>query len=136
LGRGGEGLRLQANGLTGLGGNHGVRGSKRAGGGWFMPTPDRGACVMVKPVGSKKVTMNAAVPRPDVSHSGSHITTAPLRAWIRRAGQRLGTWVEAHAAATRAAAHYEDLSRLCDAELHRRGLSRSTLARDVARTFE
>ena len=80
--------------------------------------------------------MNAAVSLREVSHSHSHIAATPLRDWIRQAGQHLGTWVEAHAAATRAAARYEDLSRLCDAELHRRGLSRSTLARAVARTFE
>jgi hypothetical protein len=79
--------------------------------------------------------MNAAVSHPDVSHSGSHIAAAPLRDWIRRAGLRLGTWVEAYAAAAEAAALYEHLSRLSDAELHRRGLSRSTLARDVNGVF-
>src|SRR5262245_1652421 len=43
--------------------------------------------------------MNAAVPHPEVSHSGSHITTAPLRGWIRQAGQRLSIWLEAFTAA-------------------------------------
>lgn len=76
--------------------------------------------------------MNAAVSHPEVSHSGLHITPAPLRDWIRKAGLRLGTWVEAYVAAAEAAALFEHLSRLSDAELHRRGLSRSTLARDVS----
>lgn len=79
--------------------------------------------------------MNTAVSHPEVSHSGSHITTAPLRDWIRQAGLRLGTWVEAYAAAVEAAALYEQLSRLSDAELCRRGLSRSTLACDVSGVF-
>jgi hypothetical protein len=80
--------------------------------------------------------MNAAVSHPEVSHSGLQIATTPLRDWIRKAGQRLGTWMDAYAAAAGAEALYEHLSRLSDAELHRRGLSRSTLARDVARTVE
>lgn len=35
-----------------------------------------------------------------------------------------------------AAAIYEQLSRLSDAELHRRGLSRMNLARDICKSFE
>jgi hypothetical protein len=77
--------------------------------------------------------MNAAVSHHEVSHSDPHIATTTLRDWIRQAGQRLATWADAHAAAAGAAALYEHLSRLSDAELHRRGLSRSTLTRDVAR---
>jgi hypothetical protein len=76
--------------------------------------------------------MNAAVSHPEVSQSGSHIATTPLRDWIRQAGQRLGIWLEAFTAAAENAALYQHLSRLSDAELHRRGLSRSTLARDVS----
>jgi hypothetical protein len=66
-----------------------------------------------------------------VSHSISPITAAPLRAWIRRAVLRLRIWTEAYAAAAAEAALYGQLSRLSDAELQRRGLSRATLARDV-----
>jgi len=75
--------------------------------------------------------MTQAVSHPEVSLSGSH-ATAPFADWIRQAGQRLGIWLEASIAAAETAALYEHLSRLSDAELHRRGLSRSTLAGDVA----
>jgi hypothetical protein len=51
----------------------------------------------------------------------------------------IATWVSARAGAfanyLAAAAIYEQLSRLSDAELHRCGLSRITLARDVSGTF-
>jgi hypothetical protein len=87
---------------------------------------------MVSPGGSKEVTMNVAVSHTEVSHPGSHIATAALRDWIGPVGQRLGIWLEALTAAAETAALYEHLSRLSDAELHRRGLSRSTLARDVS----
>jgi hypothetical protein len=76
--------------------------------------------------------MTAAVSHPGASHSGSQIGTTPLRDWIRKAGQRLWARMEADAAAAGTPALYEHLSRLSDAELHRRGLSRSTLARDVS----
>jgi hypothetical protein len=76
--------------------------------------------------------MNTAVSHPEASHSGLHITAAPFRDWVRRAGLRLGPWVEAYADAAEATALFEHLSRLSDAELQRRGLSRSTLARDVS----
>jgi hypothetical protein len=44
----------------------------------------------------------------------------------------LAAWVGTCADYYRAAALYDDLSRLSDAELRRRGLSRSTLARDLS----
>jgi hypothetical protein len=78
--------------------------------------------------------MTQAVSHPEVSHSDSYVT-APLRDWIRQAGQRLGIWLEALIAAAETAALYEHLSRLSDTELHRRGLSRSTLAGDVSGVF-
>jgi hypothetical protein len=49
---------------------------------------------------------------------------AALRAWI---ADCLGVMAEHYAAAGR----YQDLARLPDAELERRGLCRATLARDV-----
>jgi hypothetical protein len=58
---------------------------------------------------------------------------------VRRYVKAIATWVSARAEACAnylaAAAIYEHLSRLSDAELHRRGLSRSTLARDVSGAF-
>jgi hypothetical protein len=46
----------------------------------------------------------------------------------------VAVWIEAAADYYAAAALYEHLSRLSDAELRRRGLSRAGLARDVADT--
>jgi hypothetical protein len=57
--------------------------------------------------------------------------TAPLSSRIRSIGWRLVAWVDACADLWAAAAMYEQLSALADAELARRGLSRATLARDV-----
>jgi len=79
--------------------------------------------------------MTQAVSHSEISHSDSHIATAPLRDWIRQAGMRLGVWLESLTAGAETAALYEHLSRLSDTELHRRGLSRSTLAGDVGGAF-
>jgi hypothetical protein len=54
-----------------------------------------------------------------------------LSDWIRFVGRRIVTWAETCADYYAAAAKYEQLSALSDAELMRRGLSRATLARDV-----
>jgi hypothetical protein len=45
-------------------------------------------------------------------------------------------WARTGADYFAAAGAYEDLSRLSDQELQRRGLSRTTLARDVCRAFD
>jgi len=66
-----------------------------------------------------------------VSHPSSHIDAAPLRDWIRQAGQRLRIWTEAYAAAAADAALYQELSKLSDAELERRGIPRGELHRCV-----
>ena len=69
-----------------------------------------------------------------VSHSNSPIatiSTAPLQSWIGLAGLRLRTWIEAYAAAAGEAALYQQLSRLSDAELERRGIPRGQLHRCV-----
>lgn len=49
---------------------------------------------------------------------------------------RLGVWLRTCADHYDAAAQYEQLSRLSDAELHRRGLRRDTLARDLCERCE
>jgi hypothetical protein len=54
-----------------------------------------------------------------------------LSSWIRSIGQRLVAWADTCADHWAAAAMYEQLSALSDAELARRGLSRATLARDA-----
>ena len=45
-------------------------------------------------------------------------------------------WIHTCADYWAAAATYEQLSRLSDADLHRRGLSRTDLARDICTSFE
>lgn len=75
--------------------------------------------------------MNAAVSHLEVSHSGSHAATAPLRDWIGSAGQRLKIWIEGYASAAAQAAIYQQLYSLSDAELERRGLPRSELHRCI-----
>jgi hypothetical protein len=54
-----------------------------------------------------------------------------LSSRIRAIGGRIATWIDICADYYAAAAMYEQLSVLSDAELMRRGLSRATLARDV-----
>jgi hypothetical protein len=54
---------------------------------------------------------------------------APLFDSIKSCAGSLIAWLNACADYCAAAAIYEQLSRLSDAELHRRGLSRHTLAR-------
>src|SRR5262245_34840942 len=51
--------------------------------------------------------------------------------WLRCVGRRIVTWADTCADHYAAAAIYEQLSALSDAELRRRGISRATLARDV-----
>ena len=51
-------------------------------------------------------------------------------------GRRIAGWLRTAASYYSAATVYEQLSALSDAELRRRGLSRSTLARDVCAACE
>ena len=55
----------------------------------------------------------------------------PIYKLVRTIGLRLLAWTKTCAEYYTAAAMYENLSALSDAELTRRGLSRTTLARDV-----
>ncbi len=54
-----------------------------------------------------------------------------LRSAFSSHAQRVADWITTAADYYQAAAMYEQLSRLSDAELKRRGLSRATLARDI-----
>jgi hypothetical protein len=54
-----------------------------------------------------------------------------LRRRIASLCVRITTWMEARADRYAAAAIYDQLSRLSDAELQRRGLSRETLVHDI-----
>jgi hypothetical protein len=54
---------------------------------------------------------------------------------ISSLGARVADWITTAADYYAAAAVYEQLSRLSDAELNRRGLSRATLARDIGQAY-
>ena len=56
---------------------------------------------------------------------------APIAARLTLLGRRIATWADACADYYAAAALYEQLRGLSDAELQRRGLLRETLARDL-----
>jgi len=56
---------------------------------------------------------------------------APLSNWIKSISPRLMAWVGSCADHYAAAALYEQLSALSDAQLARRGLSRGSLAHDL-----
>ena len=56
--------------------------------------------------------------------------------WLKSIGQRVSAWANACADYYSAAALYDELRGLADAELQRRGLSRDTLARDVCQACD
>jgi hypothetical protein len=73
-----------------------------------------------------EIVLDAA---PIASHSAGR---PPLAARISSIAKWIGDSITTAANHYATAAMYEQLSRLSDAELQRRGLSRHTLARDVA----
>jgi hypothetical protein len=70
----------------------------------------------------------------DVLAAHEPATSFPSR--LKSIGARMRAWAGACAAYWEAAALYEQLSALSDAELARRSLSRSTLAHDVRAACE
>jgi len=58
-------------------------------------------------------------------------SVGPAATWLRSLAQRTASWANACADYYAAAALYEQLRGLPDAELRRRGLSRETLVRDA-----
>ena len=60
----------------------------------------------------------------------------PLAGGISSAGRRIADWLATTADYYAAAAIYEQLSGLSDAELQRRGLSRATLAWDICQACD
>ena len=64
------------------------------------------------------------------------VSVTPFRNWIGSIGLRLAAWAKNCADYWEAAAMYEQLAALSDAELTRRGLSRATLAQDVRATCD
>jgi hypothetical protein len=67
--------------------------------------------------------------------SGAHVTEGEMARlpsdWLGSAWSRLAAWLDTCADHWAAAAMYQQLSALSDAELARRGLSRATLAHDL-----
>jgi hypothetical protein len=61
---------------------------------------------------------------------------APFANCAASLGSLIGDWLATAADYYTAAAVYEQLSRLSDAELQRRGLSRATLASDICRACD
>ena len=76
----------------------------------------------------------------DQTFSPDAITAAEpagaFSSWVGPIGQRIAAWADTCADYYAAAALYEQLSALSDAELARRGLSRATLAQDVRATCD
>jgi hypothetical protein len=82
-----------------------------------------------------------AIPHPLTTHSGTAFadplaarTSTTAVVTLLTIKVRVAEWIERAADYRAAAALYEHLSRLSDAELHRRGLSRTKLAHDVIDT--
>jgi hypothetical protein len=69
--------------------------------------------------------------QPFPTEAAASAESAPVSDWIKSIGQRVGAWASTCADYYSAAALYDELRGLSDAELQRRGLSRDTLARDV-----
>jgi hypothetical protein len=62
--------------------------------------------------------------------------TASLSSSIKSLARFLVTWVNSCADYYAAAAMYDQLSKLSNSELHKRGLSRDTLARDLCQSCD
>jgi hypothetical protein len=69
---------------------------------------------------------------------GEPLATLPasLTTRLGALGKRLTAWIETCASYYASAALYEELARLSDAELNRRGLTRATLAWDIAQACD
>jgi hypothetical protein len=68
--------------------------------------------------------------------NAAETTTGGQGAGARGLLRRAADWIEACADYYAASVMYEELLRLSDAELRRRGLSRETLARDICTVFD
>jgi hypothetical protein len=55
--------------------------------------------------------------------------------WLNSTAKVMGAWIDACANASAAAALYDELRKLSDAELRRRGLTRDTIARRVFKSL-
>ena len=69
--------------------------------------------------------------QPFPTEAAASSEAAPVSDWIKSMGRRMSAWASTCADYYSAAALYDELRGLSDAELQRRGLSRDTLARDI-----
>ena len=78
------------------------------------------------------------VVRPAIARPNQRVARAGPSAteWLTSVGQRVSAWASACADYYSAAALYDELRGLSDAELRRRGLSRDTLARDACQACD
>ena len=72
----------------------------------------------------------------DVGTAPPHETAASLSRSLKSFTQRMKTWVGTCADYYEATSLYDELRRLSDAELRKRGLSRDTVARDVCQACD
>jgi hypothetical protein len=70
------------------------------------------------------------------NQAASDETTAPIVGALTLFARGAKTWLQTCADYWTAAAVYDELNRLSNAELTRRGLSRDTLARDACSAFD
>ena len=68
--------------------------------------------------------------------AASSESAPPVSDWIKSIRPRVSAWASACADYYSAAALYDELRGLSDAELRRRGLSRDTLGRDVCQACD
>lgn len=94
------------------------------------------------PPTSTQMAFDASQAAHTLEQASSGRTSAQNEMWRKLLGRltrlRVGTlrWIRTAADHYAAAAAYEQLSRLSDAELQRRGLSRACLARDILATCD
>ena len=75
--------------------------------------------------------------QPFATEAASSAESAPpVSDWIKSIGQRMSVWASTCADYYSAAALYDELRGLSDAELQRRGLSRDMLARDACQACD
>ena len=72
----------------------------------------------------------------DIETASSSETTSSLSSSIKSLTEKIATWVKSCADYYAAASLYDELRGLSDGELHKRGLSRETLARDVSNSCD
>jgi hypothetical protein len=71
-----------------------------------------------------------------VGQSGATTFGQNLAAWLKSTATWIGVWIDTRADAWAAAALYDELRRLSDAELRSRGMTRDTIASHVLKSFD